>query len=32
MAKGDFTVVEWELIRLFLPVAAIGRLPWLMPV
>lgn len=27
MARGDVTDVEWELIRPFLPVAAIGRLP-----
>ncbi len=27
MARGDVTDAEWELIRPFLPVAAIGRLP-----
>ena len=27
MARGDVTDAEWELIRPFVPVAAIGRLP-----
>jgi transposase len=27
MARGDVTDAEWELIRPFLPVAGIGRLP-----
>jgi transposase len=27
MARGDVTDAEWELIRPFLPVSAIGRLP-----
>jgi len=27
MARGDVTDAEWELVRPFLPVSAIGRLP-----
>jgi len=27
MARGDVTDAQWELVRPFLPVAAIGRLP-----